>query len=227
MKKAVLALSGGIDSATVLRWLLKNNYDVKCLNFLYPSKHNQYEMDASHKVFEYYRQMCPERDMEYKKISCSFFSEMKSHLLSDGGDIPEGHYTDQTMSKTVVPARNMIFLSIMAGIAESEQAEMIALGIHQGDHAIYPDCRPEFYKSMDLSIYLATDEKVQTYAPFLYHTKADVVGWGIRNNVPHKYTRTCYKDQPKPCGKCSACIERLEAFAQNSWTDPVEYDNLP
>ena len=128
------------------------------------------------------------------------------------------------MKATVVPGRNIIFLSILAGLAWSVGAKHIALGIHQGDHAIYADCRQEFFKAMDLALYLGTDRNVEFLAPFLDTDKEGILQWGYQHGVPYHITRTFYKDQPIACGKCGSCCERLSAFDKVGRKDPVEYE---
>jgi 7-cyano-7-deazaguanine synthase len=215
--QAVMALSGGLDSATVLAYLLHHGYSVHCVSFHYGSKHNQWEHKAADQVAESY-------GVPLQRIDLSAaFQGFDSNLLQGGGEIPEGHYTDESMSQTVVPARNIIFLSILAGLARSHGGGEIALGIHQGDHAIYADCRTEFYKAMDTAVYLGTDHRVEITAPFVSYNKAEIVGWGLRHRVPYHLTRTCYKDQPEPCGQCGACVERLEAFEANGSVDPAYF----
>jgi len=217
--KVIISLSGGIDSTTVLAWALARGYEVMPVSFYYASKHNRYENEAAKQVTTYYGL---ENDLSFINLS-EMMHLFKSDLLLTGGAIPEGYYEDKSMAQTVVPARNMIFLSILAGIAESQEAEAIAFGAHQGDHAIYPDCRIEFYKAVDLTIFLATGGKVQTLAPFIETDKTGIVKWGLKHDVPFHLTRTCYKSQELACGVCGACRERLEAFRLNNTQDPVKY----
>jgi 7-cyano-7-deazaguanine synthase len=219
MSKTVMALSGGMDSTTMLASLIAKGHKVECLFFTYGSKHNRYETTAAQKVAEYYGVPC-HGAIDLAPVMKTF----KSDLLLSGGDIPEGHYSDKSMERTVVPGRNMIFLSILAGHAWSIGAENIAIGIHQGDHAIYADCRKEFYKAMDSAIYLGTDRRVQIIAPFINIDKSDILEIGLTLKVPYELTRTCYKDQPHACGKCGSCVERLEAFMNNAAIDPVQYE---
>lgn len=220
--KVIIALSGGLDSSTLCGYYLDRGWDVVPVTFNYGSKHNKYENEACHKVVRHFGLPAP------TLLDLSFIGEFfKSDLLLSGGAVPEGHYTDQSMSATVVPARNLIFASIVAGYAESVDADMISLGVHGGDHHIYPDCRPAFISSLNTSVMLATDGKVRVDAPFLYYSKADIlrIGLGLKKtNVPYHLTRTCYKDQFQSCGKCGSCVERLEAFAKVGMKDPIEYE---
>ena len=217
-KKVVLALSGGMDSTTVLAWLIENGYSPHVVTFYYGSKHNPYELDCADKIINHYKVSRNHFDLSY------IFRTFTSDLLCHGGDIPEGHYTDETMSATVVPGRNIIFLSILAGLAWSVEASHIAIGIHQGDHAIYADCRESFFMAMDTAIQQGTDGKVTIMAPFISGDKESILRWGYEHEVPYHLTRTCYKDQPIACSKCGSCRERLEAFEKIGRKDPVNYE---
>ncbi len=145
--KILIILSGGMDSATALYWAKKEHDVIGCLNFQYGSKHNDKERVAFAKI-------CEAASIKGITIELPFIGKhFKSDLLNSGGDIPEGHYEDPSMKKTVVPFRNGIMLSIAAGYAESIGAQAIVLGNHFGDHAIYPDCREDFSKAMFERIY--------------------------------------------------------------------------
>jgi len=220
-KKVVLSLSGGLDSTTLLAYYLAKNYEVLPVVFNYNSKHNKYENKAAFNICKYY-------DLNYKFVEMPFINELfKSNLLSSGEEIPEGYYTDATMSQTVVPGRNLIFLSILAGYAESVEAEIVAVGVHGGDHFIYPDCRPEFIYSANATIFLSSNRKVIVEAPFLYLNKTKIleIGYSLPPQYvpPYELTRTCYKDQELACGKCGSCTERLESFKNIGREDPVKY----
>jgi 7-cyano-7-deazaguanine synthase len=218
MSKIVMSLSGGMDSTTLLALLLSQGNEVHGVSFSYGSKHNPYENEAARAVAKHYNIPLTEIDLS------SVMSSFKSNLLKSGGEIPEGHYTDKSMSKTVVPGRNIIFLSILSGLAWSINADSIAIGIHSGDHAIYPDCRPVFYDAMNEAISWGTDGAVHVIAPILCWDKTKILTWGLSNDVPYHLTRTCYKDQPLSCGKCGSCVERLEAFSNHGVTDPISYE---
>jgi len=154
------------------------------------------------------------------------FREFKSDLLKSGGEIPEGHYAADSMKATVVPGRNLIFASIVAGYAESIGATAIALGVHSGDHHIYPDCRPEFTSALELTLQASTEGMLSLLTPFMDMDKTSILKLGnsLEIKVPYVLTRTCYKDQKISCGKCGSCVERLEAFAEIKVTDPIKYE---
>lgn len=132
--KVVMALSGGLDSSTMLAYLINLGYDVECINFVYGSQHNKYEIDCAQKIAKYYK-------VPYKLFDLtSAFLGFRSNLLLDNNkEIPEGHYENETMSKTVVPGRNSIFAMVLMGYAESIDAGKIALGVHRGDHCVPED----------------------------------------------------------------------------------------
>ena len=219
MNSVLVSLSGGLDSTTLLAHLIHFDFVPECVSFNYGSKHNKEEIEAAKKIAKYYNVNHTVIDLR------EAMSGFKSDLLLSGGVIPKGHYNDASMARTVVPGRNMIFTSILAGYAESNNIAYVALGIHQGDHHIYPDCRPDFFNALNHTVQLSTEGKVRLLAPFLHKSKADIVGEGLRLKVPYELTRTCYEGKEKACGTCGSCVERLEAFASNGVTDPIEYEN--
>jgi 7-cyano-7-deazaguanine synthase len=215
----ILSLSGGLDSTVLLAHAISVGFHVGVVNFSYGSKHNRWENDAACKVADHYK--VPFHFVNLDVAMAGF----KSDLLKSGGPIPEGHYEAESMKNTVVPCRNMIFASLLAGLAESRGACQVWLGVHAGDHAIYPDCRPEFVTAMSRAVDYATDGKINLIAPFLRLTKKDIVAHGLNFKAPLHLTRTCYKNQPVACGKCGSCQERLEAFKINGVEDPIEYES--
>ena len=217
--KVLLSLSGGVDSTTLLYDLANQGHEVHTVFFDYGSKHNEYERKALQNII---------RDPKVSSFetidATSIFTGLESSLLKTGEDIPEGHYSSESMKSTVVPARNLIFISILTAMAISKKADIVALAIHAGDHAIYPDCRPMFFEYMRDVVEQVSEGDVSIWAPFLSWTKQQIVKHGIKLNVPYHLTRTCYKDQSLSCGKCGSCVERLEAFQLNEASDPVEYE---
>jgi 7-cyano-7-deazaguanine synthase len=224
MRKVVIGLSGGMDSATLLGYYIQQGTEVHCCSFYYGSKHGGFELEAAKKIIKFYKQW-DEPVFHWLFDLSDIFKDFHSSLLLSGPEIPEGNYNDETMKQTVVPGRNLIFASIMAGLAESIGADRIALGVHAGDHYIYADCRPTFIASLSDTIDRSTGGKVIVLAPFLHENKASILlhGNNFEIPVPYSLTRTCYKNQLKACGKCGSCQERLEAFKIIGQTDPIEY----
>lgn len=221
---ALVCLSGGMDSATVLGKAV-NDYgrkSVSAVSFTYGSKHQEYEIAAAKSLVDFYK-IKSHDVIDLFSVFSSFQSN--SALLKTGGDIPEGHYEEESMSQTVVHGRNIVFSSILSGYAWARNIGSVLMGIHSGDHAIYPDCRPMFYYSMSTAIMHGTGGQVRMYAPFLKMDKAKILRVGYENGVPYHLTRTCYKNQRLACGKCGACRERLEAFENICQIDPVEYED--
>ena len=195
-KKVVISLSGGMDSATLLGYYKNITDDIICVNFTYGSKHNPYEIECARKLAKHY-------NVELIEIDATpMFANMKSNLLMTGGEIPNGHYEDKSMALTVVPGRNTIFAATLCGIAESNNYNTIALGVHLGDRSVYSDCRPEYIDSLKRTIELASDNKVTVEAPFITTTKTGILKVGKILNVPYEMTRTCYKNQEKSCKTC-------------------------
>lgn len=219
--KIVVSLSGGMDSTTLLCYYLDQGFEVYPVVFTYGSKHNKYENTCALSV-------CVKFNLEYKFINLEYINDLfKSNLLQSGGDIPEGHYEEKSMEKTVVPGRNIIFISNLVGYAWSVGADRVGIGVHQGDHAIYADCRKDFITAMDKAVFLGSDSRVHLDAPFQDIDKAGILnlGYSLKNiTVPYELTRTCYKDQEVSCGKCGSCTERLEAFASLGKIDPIKYE---
>ena len=145
----------------------------------------------------------------------------KSDLLLSGGAIPEGSYAEENMKSTVVPFRNGIMLAVAAGLAESYGLDTVLLANHSGDHAIYPDCRPEFVEAMDAAVKAGTYEGIRVVSPYCDITKRDIALRGRAIGLDYSLTYSCYKGGEKHCGKCGTCTERKEAL---EGFDPTEYE---
>ena len=219
--KTLILLSGGIDSTVMLYYAVKQKCEPIGLSFDYGSNHN-----AQESAFRKYHINFLGIE-SYTFDLAPLFSNFKSALLSGGDSIPEGHYTDGVMKKTVVPFRNGIMIALAAGLAESVGAESIWLASHAGDHAIYPDCRSGFNSSMGRAISEGTYSKPRLYCPFESMSKSDIVFLGDKL-TDLKKTYSCYKGGPIHCGRCSTCFERREAFVEAGVKDPTEYlDKTP
>jgi len=216
--KAVVLLSGGLDSVTALYHVQQSLEVVGALSFDYNSKHN-------HKEIPFAVWHCQKLGIPYQIINLDFISRLfKSDLLISGGDIPEGHYEDESMKSTVVPFRNGIMLAIAAGYAESIEASGLVIAAHAGDHAIYPDCREDFMSPMEEAIHHGTYNQVQVFRPFIEMTKTQIVSCGDELGVDFKMTWSCYKGGEIHCGLCGTCVERREAFKDAGVADPTPYE---
>jgi 7-cyano-7-deazaguanine synthase len=146
-----------------------------------------------------------------------------SSLLNREIEVPEGHYEDARMKSTVVPNRNMILLSIATAWSIASHLDGVAYAAHAGDHAIYPDCRPEFANAMNESIRLCDYSSQELVRPFISLSKADIAKLGSELGVPFENTWSCYKGGQTHCGRCGTCVERIEAFQVAGVHDPTEY----
>lgn len=226
-KPAVAIFSGGLDSTTLVYEMIAQGYTPHLISFNYGQRHK--------KELVYAGTTARQLGLRHDIIDLSGITHLISnsaltsdHKLAEGNDIidvPEGHYAEDTMKATVVPNRNMIMLSIAAGIAVNEGAEKIGIGVHGGDHFVYPDCRPEFIYVMNEAINVANagfgvipvpDDRAAfysvMYAPYLDLSKADIAFRALELGVPLHMTWSCYKGGENHCGRCGTCVERLEAI---------------
>lgn len=216
-EKVVVIFSGGMDSFTVLNRALKDGKEVFALSFDYGQRHVK-ELECAALV-------CQELSVNHKIIDISAINQLLAgSSLTDDIDIPEGHYEAENMKSTIVPNRNMILLSLAVGYAVSVGASQVYYGAHSGDHAIYPDCRPEFVMKMNDVCQIANYEAVEIFSPYLNNNKTDILTDGLKMGLDYSKTWTCYNGREAACGKCGACQERLEAFRDNNVVDPLEYE---
>lgn len=206
MKDSLLVLSGGMDSTTMLY-----EYQERialALSFHYGSNHNDKELAFA-------KLHCQRLGIEHIIIPLGFIKEHFHSSLLDGSEaIPEGNYDEDNMKSTVVPFRNGIMLAIAAGMAENRGLQYIMLANHSGDHAIYPDCRPEFVNAMDQAVCAGTWNNVHLLTPYTNITKAEIARHGLRLGINYDETWSCYKGGDKPCGVCGTCREREEALKE-------------
>jgi 7-cyano-7-deazaguanine synthase len=214
--KAVLILSGGMDSTTLLYDLINQGYEVHSITFDYDQKHKK-EIKCAEKT-------CKKLQIPHKIIDISIMNDIApSSLTRDRWEVPEGNYAEDSMKQTVVPNRNMVFLSLAASYAIGIDARNIFYAAHSGDHAIYPDCRPAFVSAMATTFHLCDWNDVSLQTPYLYFSKGDIVKRGISLGVDYSLTWTCYKGGKFSCGKCGSCDERLAAFREAGVIDPIKY----
>jgi 7-cyano-7-deazaguanine synthase len=270
MKRAVLSLSGGMDSSTVLLHLLANDYKVTCLSFDYGQKHSV-ELERAQELVDYLNSKADEtlakndlgetikhhfEPITYQTIKLDGLSQLLNSSLVEGGEeVPEGHYESDNMKSTVVPNRNKIFSSIIQAVAlsianETGDEVKIAMGIHAGDHEVYPDCRKEF-RDADYRAFLEGNweaHKVKTYTPYIETDKFGILQDGeqccklLGLDFDEVYSRTNTSYKPIFIGsvdgndgsmrgewysdyKSASSVERVEAFIKLGRPDPVSYAN--
>ena len=225
MKKAIVLLSGGLDSTTILGLALKEFDKVIALSFSYGQKHTL-ELTKAREIatsFDVHEHVVINLDPE----------PFKGSSLTSNIRIPVHQNIDSTIiPSTYVPARNSIFLAIAMGLAESRKASSIFIGVNSLDYSGYPDCRPEFISAFQNLANLATKEAVEgkpvkIETPLLYMSKAEIIKTGTQLGIDYSLTLSCYQPDKNgnSCGVCDACILRLAGFEANNIKDPVSYSD--
>ncbi|MBK3518429.1 7-cyano-7-deazaguanine synthase QueC [Carboxylicivirga marina] len=213
MKKAVVLLSGGLDSAVALYLAQSQGFDVHAISFDYGQRHNR-ELEAAKSIA--------------KKVKVSNHQIVTLKLDKWGGssltdsklEVEDGNVERTDIPVTYVPARNMVFLSVAASLAEAIGAQDIFIGVSQVDYSGYVDCRQEFIDGMEKAINLGTvmgaekNQPIKIHAPFVNKTKAEEIKLGEELGVDFGLTWSCYRGGDKPCGTCDSCLLRAKAFAE-------------
>lgn len=214
-KDSLIIVSGGMDSITLL-------YDRKdsialALSFDYGSNHNSREIP-------YAQLHCKRLGIRHIVIPLDFMHQYFTSSLLEGAEaIPDGHYADENMKSTVVPFRNGIMLSVAIGIAESNGLKKVLIANHGGDHAIYPDCRPDFISAINKAAMSGTYLNVEVDAPYTNISKTDIARRGAALGIDYSETWSCYKGGAVHCGTCGTCVERKEALHDAGIDDKTEY----
>jgi 7-cyano-7-deazaguanine synthase len=221
--KSIAIVSGGLDS-TVLSYLMaESGEEINLISFDYGQRHIKELESAS--------ALAKRLKARHEIVNLGPLQKLisGSALTSMERSVPEGHYAAANMAATVVPNRNAIMLAIAYGWAVNIGATEVGIGVHAGDHPIYPDCRDEFIRSFDLMEKLATqgyaEPELYLFAPFINRTKAQVVELGHSLGVPFDKTWSCYAGGANHCGRCGTCVERKEAFAIAKVVDPTMYED--
>ena len=224
MKKATLIVSGGMDSATLAYRYKHLGYKLELVGFDYGQRHVK-ELQSLAAIAEQLN-----ADFQIVDLSNLKTALAGAALTSDDVAVPDGHYTKETMRITVVPNRNAIMLAIATGIAVANGSNLVATGVHSGDHFIYPDCRPQFIDAINEAFILGTEghstDAFHVEAPFVNISKADIAKLGNELGVPYELTWSCYKGGEIHCGRCGTCVERIEAFRLAGVTDPTDYAEI-
>ena len=229
MSKAIVLLSGGLDSTTVLAIAIDRGYEISALTFNYGQRHD-FEIDCAKDIVAHF-------NIKTHRIKNIDLGSIGGSALTDDLDVPKDRYFDEMNSEipiTYVPARNTIFLSYALALAEVEGAFNIFIGVNALDYSGYPDCRPEYIEAFQKMGRLATksgiEEKkqLQIHTPLIEMKKSDIIQAGTALGVDYSITHSCYDpiSKGKPCGRCDACHLRLKGFMEAGTVDPLNYPKI-
>jgi 7-cyano-7-deazaguanine synthase len=215
----VVVASGGLDSTAAMALCHAQGHPIIAVTVDYGQRHAR-EITAARQVAGHYR-----ADHVVVTVPALAAALGGSALTDPDVAVPEGHYADASMAATVVPNRNAILANIAVGVAVARKAGVVVLGVHAGDHPIYPDCRPEFVDALNACVAVATAgyHTPRVDAPFVYWTKAEVTSLAAALRAPLELTWSCYQGGSVHCGQCGTCVERREAFALAGVPDPTRY----
>lgn len=218
MKRAVILLSGGLDSATCMAIAKNEGYELYPISFDYQQRHNR-EVELAKKIAKYF---CAR---EHKVITMENVGG--SALTDQSLDVPK-YQGDGEIPITYVPARNLLFLSYALGYAEVVEAEAIFIGVSSVDYSGYPDCRPEFIETFQKIAQVGTaagvqGKPIQIKAPLMYLNKAETIKLGLEYDAPYDLTTSCYNGKESACGVCDSCVLRLRGFKEAGVSDPISY----
>jgi len=222
-EQAVVLLSGGLDSSTALAWACREQgWECHTVAFDYGQRH-RIELQASEAVAR-------SLDVKDHRVIAVDLTAIGGSALTEDIDVPKDQHDSKAIPITYVPARNLIFLSLAAGLAETVGASKIVIGANIVDYSGYPDCRPEFLDSFAQTVTLGTragteGEPFEIVAPLLQLDKSEIIALGLRLGLDYSLTRSCYDPLPNgmPCGHCDSCRFRQEGFARLSMHDPLPY----
>lgn len=217
MPSTVLVYSGGLDSTVLLYDIRARGYQVHALSVNYGQRHAR-ELAAAASI-------CALLGVDHRMADLRALQPLfgASSLTDTSVAVPHGHYEAESMRSTVVPNRNMLLLAVAGAWAASLKVDSVSYAAHGGDHAIYPDCRPEFADAMDAALRLCDWQSLRLERPFVGLDKTALVRRGAELGVPFAETWSCYEGGVVHCGRCGTCVERREAFAQAGVSDPTEY----
>lgn len=221
----LVAISGGLDSSVMLHHLAKRFDRIEGVSIYYGQRHNT--------ELHYAEKQCDELSIRHDIIDLSAFGmQVTSATLTNPEiKIPDWSESAKERTKNVVPMRNTVFLSVLAGMAAARDMDAIAIAPHKDDAEIYPDCRPGFYGTFRALLeHALPDDPIKVLTPFLHRTKADIVKEGFKLGVDFQQTWTCYSGADTPtglhCGRCPACVGRRIAFRDAGFVDPTLYEEI-
>lgn len=232
MEKILFLLSGGMDSTTLAYWLHKEvGFSLVPVYIMYGSNHMDGEMASTKKIVDKMKtEKIDTEDILYipfniREVYAAVDPTMRIPLLQNS--IPDSK--ENAQRSTVVPFRNLLMLTLLAGVGEIKKIFTLAHGAVADDNTSYKDCREDFFESAERTLSLGCTEeatKFKIHRPFVKKSKIELVKWGLENNVPFELTTTCYRGKAVACGNCDACVERLNAFKAAGAKDPLIYFNF-
>ncbi|WP_416729272.1 7-cyano-7-deazaguanine synthase QueC [Fictibacillus sp. JL2B1089] len=220
-KKAVIVLSGGLDSTTCMGIAKAEGYDLYPITFHYGQRHNR-EVEQAVEVGKYYGVA------DHRIVDLTFLKDIGGSALTDE-EVEVPTEAEEGIPVTYVPARNMIFLSLASAYAEVIGATAVYTGVSAVDYSGYPDCRPEFIQSMEETINLATKagvtgKNITVETPLISLSKKETIEKGLSLEVPYDLTTSCYNGKEAACGQCDSCVLRLKGFKEAGAADPIAYE---
>jgi len=219
--KAVILLSGGLDSTICMSVAKEEGYELYPISFNYGQRHNR-ELECAKAVAKHF-------NVKKHLIIDTNMNDIGGSALTDDIEVPEGDVTRKDIPVTYVPARNLIFLSYALGYAEVLEAEAVYIGVNAVDYSGYPDCRPEFIDKFqelaDYSTKATTQDKliIKVKTPLINLTKGEIVKLGVESEAPLELSTSCYKGAEEACGICDSCKLRLRGFEEAGLADPIKY----
>jgi len=223
-QRAVVLVSGGMDSATAAAVAIDDGYEPYFL-------HTSYGQNTEHKEFQCAEQLAEELDArDFLHVETEHLAQIGSSSLTDDElNVEDANMETDEIPTSYVPFRNANLLSMAVSYAEANDCEAVHVGAHSEDYSGYPDCRPEFFDAYQRVIDEGTkpETEIDVVAPFVEWRKTDIVELGIELDVPYEITWSCYRANAPACGTCDSCAFRLGAFQRAGINDPVEYEERP
>lgn len=223
-ERAVILVSGGMDSATAVYEAMDRGYEPYFL-------HTSYGQRTAEKEYECARQLASETGgADFLRVETSHLKRIgASSLTDDSMAVPDADMDSDEIPTSYVPFRNANLLSMAVSYAEANECSAVYIGAHSEDFSGYPDCRPEFFDAYQTVIDVGTkpDADIDLLAPFVEWSKSDIAKRGLELGIPFEMTWSCYRDEAPACGTCDACAFRLEAFRSAGERDPIEYARRP
>ncbi|WP_137289897.1 7-cyano-7-deazaguanine synthase QueC [Natronorubrum halophilum] len=223
-KRAVVLLSGGMDSATAAVEARERGYEIYALHTSYGQRTEDRELECA-------RRLADELDAaEFLRIETGHLAEIgASSLTDDEMTVDDADMESDEIPTSYVPFRNANLLSMAVSYAEANDCEAVFIGAHSEDFSGYPDCRPEFFDAFERVVDVGTkpDTEITIEAPFVEYSKTDIAEHGVDLEVPYEHTWSCYRENEPACGTCDSCAFRLQAFQNIGVRDPIEYAERP